>query len=134
GRHHVRAHDPEQASDRLGLRHARQRARHGRLGGARPPDGRNSRLRLRAHAGRALGRLLHSPAGIGTPHAARVNPRPARTILALAIVVASCARLPPPTSTGGPASLAGTWRGRMTGPMGSAPVLLTIRDDGPYHG
>jgi len=63
-----------------------------------------------------------------------VNPRPARTILALATLVAGCTSLPPPTSIDVPASLAGTWRGRMTGPTGSAPVLLTIQDDGSYHG
>jgi len=63
-----------------------------------------------------------------------VNPRPARTILALATLVAGCAALPPSTSIASPASLVGTWRGRMTGPMGSAPVLLTIQDDGSYRG
>ena len=63
-----------------------------------------------------------------------MNPRPARTILALATLVAGCTSLPPPTSIDVPASLAGTWRGRMTGPMGNAPVLLTIQDDGSYRG
>ena len=63
-----------------------------------------------------------------------MNPRPARTILALATLVAGCTSLPPPTSIDVPASLAGTWRGRMTGPMGNSPVLLTIQDDGSYRG
>jgi hypothetical protein len=31
-------------------------------------------------------------------------------------------------------ALAGTWRGRMTGPMGNAPVILTIREDGAFQG
>src|SRR5262249_17862 len=30
--------------------------------------------------------------------------------------------------------LAGTWRGRMTGPMGNAPVILTIGEDGVFQG
>jgi hypothetical protein len=63
-----------------------------------------------------------------------VSPRPARAILVLATLVAGCASLPPPTSIEGLASLAGTWRGRMTGPTGSAPVLLTIEADGSYRG
>ena len=33
-----------------------------------------------------------------------------------------------------PASVAGTWRGRMSGPLGNAPVLVTIQDDGAYRG
>ena len=68
------------------------------------------------------------------PRPARLTPLPSGAIFVFAILVAGCGSLPLPTSTGGPASLAGTWRGRMTGPMGSAPVLLTIRDDGSYHG
>ena len=63
-----------------------------------------------------------------------MNPRPARTILALATLVAGCAALPPSTSIESPASLVGTWRGRMTGSMGNARVLLTIQDDGSYRG
>ncbi len=63
-----------------------------------------------------------------------MSPRPARAVLVLATLVAGCASLPPPTSIEGLASLAGTWRGRMTGPTGSAPVLLAIQDDGSYHG
>ena len=63
-----------------------------------------------------------------------MSPRPARAVLVLATLVAGCASLPPPTSIEGLASLAGTWRGRMTGPTGSASVLLAIQDDGSYHG
>jgi hypothetical protein len=32
------------------------------------------------------------------------------------------------------AGLAGTWRGRMTGPTGNAPVILTIGEDGTFQG
>jgi hypothetical protein len=52
-----------------------------------------------------------------------MSPRPARAILVLATLVAGCASLPPQRSIEGLLSLAGTWRGRMTGPTGSAPVL-----------
>ncbi|OLB48271.1 MAG: hypothetical protein DMD98_01610 [Candidatus Rokuibacteriota bacterium] len=57
-----------------------------------------------------------------------------RVVVVLATLVAGCASLPPPRPIDGPATLAGTWRGRMTGPMGNAPVLLTIQDDGSYRG
>ena len=32
------------------------------------------------------------------------------------------------------ASLAGTWRGRMSGPLGNAPLILTIAEDGTFQG
>ena len=32
------------------------------------------------------------------------------------------------------AALAGTWRGRMSGPMGSAPIILAIAEDGTFQG
>jgi hypothetical protein len=32
------------------------------------------------------------------------------------------------------AGLAGTWRGRMSGPMGNAPIILTIAEDGTFQG
>ena len=32
------------------------------------------------------------------------------------------------------ASLAGTWRGRMSGPLGNAPVVLTIDANGSFQG
>lgn len=38
------------------------------------------------------------------------------------------------TRTAEAAGLAGTWRGRMTGPMGNASVILTIGEDGAYQG
>jgi len=31
-------------------------------------------------------------------------------------------------------SLAGTWRGRMSGPMGNAPLILAIAEDGSFQG
>jgi len=32
------------------------------------------------------------------------------------------------------AALAGTWRGRMSGPMGNAPIIMTIAEDGSFQG
>ena len=32
------------------------------------------------------------------------------------------------------AGLAGMWRGRMSGPMGNAPLILTIAEDGAFQG
>jgi len=32
------------------------------------------------------------------------------------------------------AALAGTWRGRMSSPMGNAPIILTIAEDGAFQG
>ena len=32
------------------------------------------------------------------------------------------------------AALAGTWRGRMSGPMGNGPVVVTIAEDGSFDG
>jgi hypothetical protein len=60
--------------------------------------------------------------------------RSACAVLALAALAAGCASLPPSLAIDTPASVAGTWRGRMTGPLGNAPVLVTIQDDGAYHG
>ena len=60
--------------------------------------------------------------------------RSRRVVLVLALLSAGCAGLTASTPIDGPASLAGTWRGRMSGPMGQAPVLLTIEEDGSYSG
>ena len=60
--------------------------------------------------------------------------RSRRAVLVLALLSAGCAGLTASTPIDGPASLAGTWRGRMSGPMGQAPVLLTIEEDGSYRG
>lgn len=57
-----------------------------------------------------------------------------RTLLIAAALTAGCATLPPSLAIDSPASLAGTWRGRMSGPLGNAPVLVTIQDDGAYQG
>jgi len=54
--------------------------------------------------------------------------------LSLAALVAGCASLPPSKPIEGAASLAGTWRGRMSGPMGNAPIILTIAEDGTFQG
>ena len=50
----------------------------------------------------------------------------------LATLLAGCASSPTPTVGG--AGLAGTWRGRMSGPMGNAPIILTIAEDGTFQG
>jgi hypothetical protein len=59
---------------------------------------------------------------------------PPRAVLVLATLLAGCASLPPSRPIDTAASLAGTWRGRMSGPLGNAPVILTIQDDGSYRG
>ena len=58
--------------------------------------------------------------------------RSARDLLLLATFLAGCASAPPRAAE--TAGLAGTWRGRMTGPMGNAPVILTIGEDGVFQG
>ncbi len=50
----------------------------------------------------------------------------------LLAILAGCASAQ--TRAAETASLAGTWRGRMTGPMGNAPVILTISEDGAFQG
>ena len=57
-----------------------------------------------------------------------------RAILVLATLLAGCASLPSSRPIDDAAKLAGTWRGRMSGPLGNAPVILTIQDDGSYRG
>jgi hypothetical protein len=54
--------------------------------------------------------------------------------LGFAALVVGCASLPPSKPIQGAASLAGTWRGRMSGPLGNAPLILTIQGDGAYQG
>ena len=61
------------------------------------------------------------------------NP-PARAVLFLAAILAGCTSLPPSRPVDDVKSLAGTWRGRMSGPLGNAPLILTILDDGSYQG
>ena len=56
------------------------------------------------------------------------------TLLVAAALAAGCASLPPSRTIDTTAAVAGTWRGRMSGPIGNAPVLLTIQDDGAYRG
>jgi hypothetical protein len=61
-----------------------------------------------------------------------VTPRPsARALLLLATLVAGCASA---QSRAEAAGLAGTWRGRMSGPQGNAPIILTIDEDGTFQG
>lgn len=58
-----------------------------------------------------------------------------RLALSVAIFVTSlagCAAAPPRSVD--TASLAGTWRGRMSGPMGNGPLILTIGEDGAFQG
>ena len=58
----------------------------------------------------------------------------ARALLVATALTAGCASLPPSLAIDSPASVAGTWRGRMSGSLGNAPVLVTIQDDGAYRG
>lgn len=39
-----------------------------------------------------------------------------------------------PSRSAETAALAGTWRGRMSGPMGNGPVVVTIAEDGSFDG
>jgi len=57
-----------------------------------------------------------------------------RASLVLAMLLAACTSLPPSRPVVDTADLAGTWRGRMSGPMGNAPLILTIGQDGSYGG
>jgi hypothetical protein len=50
----------------------------------------------------------------------------------LTALLAGCASSSPRSAES--AGLAGTWRGRMSGPMGNAPVILTIAEDGTFQG
>jgi len=53
-------------------------------------------------------------------------------IVLFATLLAGCASSPPPSVEA--VGLAGTWRGRMSGPMGNAPLILTIKEDGTFEG
>jgi hypothetical protein len=63
-----------------------------------------------------------------------VTRRSSRALLVLAGLLAGCSSLPPSRPMDATASLAGTWRGRMSGPLGNAPVVLVIQSDGTYRG
>ena len=60
--------------------------------------------------------------------------RSPRALLVLAALIAGCSTLPPSRPMDTTASLAGTWRGRMSGPLGNAPVILAIQSNGSYRG
>src|SRR5262249_56000628 len=81
-----------------------------------------------------VGRGAGGRAGGGGPGAVRVTRRSSRVLLVAAALAAGCASLPPARAIDTTNSVAGTWRGRMSGPLGNAPVLVTIQDDGAYHG
>ena len=55
-----------------------------------------------------------------------------RVIVLLATLLTGCASAQ--SYSAETASLAGTWRGRMSGPMGNAPLILTIAEDGAFQG
>jgi hypothetical protein len=62
-----------------------------------------------------------------------VTTRPcARAIVLLATLLAGCASAQSRSAEA--AALAGTWRGRMSSPMGNAPIILTIAEDGAFQG
>lgn len=71
---------------------------------------------------------------MAAPDAVGVTRRLACALLVPAALAAGCAALPPSLAIDTPASVAGTWRGRMSGPLGNAPVLVTIEDSGVYRG
>ena len=50
----------------------------------------------------------------------------------VATLVAGCASAQ--SRSAETASLAGTWRGRMSGPLGNAPLILTIDANGSFEG
>jgi hypothetical protein len=50
----------------------------------------------------------------------------------LTALLAGCASAPPPSAQS--IGLAGTWRGRMSSPMGNAPLILAIAEDGTFQG
>jgi hypothetical protein len=62
-------------------------------------------------------------------------PRPLRAGAAAALLalVAACATAPA-IAVNEPRELAGAWRGRLTGPSGSAIAALTIKEDGSFAG
>ena len=109
---------------------AGERPRRDRLGVARPADRRDDRLCLRLEPRRPLGRredrtrLIHS---VGV-----TNRRSARAIVLLAVLLTGCASAQ--SRAAETAALAGTWRGRMSGPLGNAPVMLTIDANGAFQG
>src|SRR5262249_10890114 len=123
-----------EARHRMGLRHAGQRDRHHRVRRLRSADGSHRGLRVRRDADRALGRVPGREARVGAPDPVGVTGRIRRALLAATALAAGCASRPPSLAIDSPASVAGTWHGRMSGPLGNAPVLMTIQDDGAYRG
>jgi len=62
-----------------------------------------------------------------------VTTRPCvRAIVLLATLLAGCASAQ--SRSAETAALAGMWRGRMSSPMGNAPIIMTIAEDGTFQG
>ena len=55
-----------------------------------------------------------------------------RVIVLLASLLVGCASAQ--TRAAETAALAGTWRGRMSGPAGNGPIIVTIAEDGTFQG
>jgi hypothetical protein len=55
-----------------------------------------------------------------------------RAIVLLAILLSGCASAQ--VRAAETAALAGTWRGRMSGPAGNGPIIMTIAEDGTFQG
>jgi len=55
-----------------------------------------------------------------------------RVIVLLAALLTGCASAQ--SRSADTAGFAGTWKGRMSGPMGNAPLILTIGEDGAFQG
>jgi len=58
--------------------------------------------------------------------------RIARAIVLSATLAVGCASAQ--TRSAETAALAGTWRGRMSGPAGNGPIIMTIAEDGTFQG
>jgi hypothetical protein len=58
--------------------------------------------------------------------------RIARVIVLSATLAVGCASAQ--TRATETAALAGTWRGRMSGPAGNGPIIMTIAEDGTFQG
>jgi len=58
--------------------------------------------------------------------------RIARAIVLSATLAVGCASAQ--TRAAETAALAGTWRGRMSGPAGNGPIIMTIAEDGTFQG
>src|SRR5262249_12633923 len=128
----ARAHRRSETPHRLGIRRPGQRRRDGRLGKLRSPDRSHRGVRVRGHLDRAVDRLQDGQALAPSSHVVRVTPRLGTSSVLATALLPGCAggQLRPAEA----AALAGTWRGRMSGPIGNGAVILTIAENGSFQG